>query len=356
MESFWKNKKVLITGHNGFKGTWLLIWLIELGAKVSGLSLPPKKSSKLFNDIEPKIKHKYENIELDINNSEELNKAIEKINPDIVFHLAAQALVLKSYQEPILTWKTNLIGSLNLLESLKNIKKSCSVVMVTTDKVYKNQEWEYGYRENDQLGGLDPYSASKSAAEIMVQSWKQSFCGEGIHQKNNLYISTARAGNVIGGGDWAENRIIPDLVKAIKAKKKLVIRNPTYKRPWQHVLDPLNGYLLLAKLNYLNKNILGEPYNFGPPLESNKSVSQLVEFIFSIWEGECFVNKEDTFHESKLLHLNIDKAYQDLNWTPTWDFKETIFKTINWYKREKNLNSLGLCLEDIASFSNKINL
>lgn len=358
VETFWKNKRVLITGHNGFKGCWLLIWLINIGAEVWGISLPPNKKSVLFNDIQKEIKPTFSNVELDINDEDKLNFYIDKIQPDVVFHLAAQALVIRSYEEPSLTWKTNVIGSLNLLESLKNIKKKCSVVIVTTDKVYKNKEWDYGYRENDELGGSDPYSASKSALEILVNSWIKSFCGIQKHQRKNLYISTARSGNVIGGGDWADNRIVPDFIKSIVLKKDLVIRNPNSTRPWQHVLDPLYGYLSLAKTNYINEKINGKSYNFGPLLESNKSVKQLVESFYLKWGlNPSFTYIDNEFHESKLLNLNIDKAYKELGWHPQWNYQETIEKTIYWYKKHANGHSpLDLCLSDIKNYSQKINI
>ena len=358
MESFWKNKKVLLTGHNGFKGCWLLIWLINLGAEVWGISLPANQTTILFNDVQKEIKNSYSNIELDINEEDKLNYFVKKIQPDIVIHLAAQALVIRSYKEPLLTWKTNVIGSLNLLESLKNINKKCSIVIVTTDKVYKNKDWDYGYRENDELGGSDPYSASKSALEILVNSWIKSYCGIQNHQINNLYISTARSGNVIGGGDWADNRIVPDLIKSIVLKNDLVIRNPNSTRPWQHVLDPLYGYLSLAKINYINEKTNGQSYNFGPLLESNKSVSQLVESLYLKWGLKSSLTKIDNeFYESKLLNLNIDKAYKELSWQPRWNYEEIIDKTINWYKKHANgNNSLNLCLGDIKNYSQRVNI
>lgn len=261
---FWKNKKVFITGHTGFKGSWLTMMLSSMGAKVKGYSLPLDKENYLFGLIKEKVSHEIIHKEGDILNKSSLNNEVQKFEPDIVFHMAAQALVRKSYLEPVLTWETNLLGSLNLFNSLKEIKKECTVIVVTTDKVYKNKEWEFGYRENDQLGGHDPYSASKAALEIAVESWRKSFCGRGPMKNRNINIASVRAGNVIGGGDMAQDRIIPDAIRALRNSKPIKIRNPLSTRPWQHVLDPLSGYLILAEHLYKDPNNFSEAYNFGP--------------------------------------------------------------------------------------------
>ena len=266
-KSFWKNKRVLITGHSGFKGSWLLLLLEKLGAKSFGYSLDPELSKSLFSEImnsELEKKLIVDQYFGDINDFDNFKKYIKKVNPDIVIHLAAQPLVKESYKKPLYTWKTNVIGSLNLLESIKEIDKKCSIVMVTTDKVYKNKEWIFGYRENDSLGGDDPYSASKASADIAIQSWRKSFCGNYDYQSKNLCIAIARAGNVIGGGDWAKDRIVPDVVNAIIKKETLRLYNPFATRPWQHVLESLHGYLLLAEKMYLEPNKYCKEYNFGP--------------------------------------------------------------------------------------------
>ena len=278
--------------------------------------------------------------------------------------MAAQPIVRKSYKDPIKTWETNLIGSLNLLNSLKNLKNKCATVLITTDKVYKNKEWVYGYRENDELGGSDPYSASKAAMEILVDSFRSSFCGKNIYQSKDLYLATARAGNVIGGGDWSEDRIIPDVVKALINKKSVEIRNPNSTRPWQHVLEPLSGYLFLAKRLYTyheGTNLLNpfaSAFNFGPSNASNKTVLELVKKILNFWEGEFkIVENNLNPDEAKLLNLISDKALHQLNWHPIWSFDKTIYHTINWYYKVKNGESPFNCsLEDIETFQDMMTM
>ena len=244
--NFWKNKRVLITGHNGFKGSWLSLWLLTMGAKVSGISLPTLYKPSLFDQLA--IKDQLDHRILDIREKDKLSAAVKEINPDIVFHLAAQPLVLRSYKYPLETWETNVMGTIFLLEALRSLDKMCSAILITTDKVYRNDEWLFGYREDDPLGGFDPYSSSKAASELAIASWRSSFCGNLSHQNENLLIATARAGNVIGGGDWAKYRIIPDIIRSNINKKELIIRNKKSTRPWQHVFDCLSGYLYLGQL------------------------------------------------------------------------------------------------------------
>ena len=257
-DSFWESKRVLITGHTGFKGSWLSILLLAKGANIYGISLPPEANPSLFNLIDlhnnkhEQFKGEFNSFLGDINKYKLLKEYLNLCKPEIIFHLAAQPLVQESYLNPLKTWETNVMGSLNLLESVKSFDHHCSIVMVTTDKVYKNNNWVYGYRECDELGGNDPYSASKAAMEIAVSSWRKSFCGNAVHQKPNIAIASARAGNVIGGGDWAKNRIIPDAVRGLSKKQSIIIRNPLSTRPWQHVLEPLEGYLKLAKTMHEN--------------------------------------------------------------------------------------------------------
>jgi len=360
--NFWKNKKVLITGHSGFKGSWLSLVLTTLGAKVFGISLAPETKPALFNQI--KLPKKIEfSFFIDINNRSDLNKKIIEIRPDIVFHLAAQPLVRQSYLNPLGTWQTNLMGTLNLLDSLTKLNDLCAAVIITTDKVYKNREWDYGYRENDELGGYDPYSASKAACEIAISSWRSSFC-KGKLNKEKLVIASARAGNVIGGGDWAKDRIIPDLVKSFSNNSNIQIRNPNSTRPWQHVLDPISGYLLLAeklfKTQKEKEDILDNNYatsfNFGPSIDSNKTVLELVEEITKYWEGSWSINENnDGFHEASKLSLQIDKSYKFLNWYPRWDFHESVQRTIEWYKKVDSNESVAYnaCLEDIDLYLQK---
>ena len=343
---FWKNKRILVTGSSGFKGSWLTLLLKHLGADVKGYSLldtPP--TNLIFTEI------RKQNISdqkfADINNTQELNAFVEGFQPQIIFHLAAQPLVLESYKNPVLTWNTNVMGSLNLLEACRSLQEKCAVVMVTTDKVYKNNEWLYNYREIDELGGDDPYSASKAAAEIAIKSWYKSFCGSETHQTSLLRIGTARAGNVIGGGDWANYRILPDIAKAYQANRTIHLRNPHSRRPWQHVLEPLIGYLMLAEHLFENKSQLFESFNFGPENNSNKTVLEITQFIHSISKIKyTFDDSTQHLHEAKLLHLQSLKANQILNWYPIWDFEETILRTWNWYRN--HIENLILSVMDLV--------
>ena len=351
---FWLGKRILLTGHTGFKGSWLGLWLSELGAEVTGIGLEPDTDPNLFDQLglRDRITAHYN---ADIRDSKTLAEIVQTCQPEIVFHLAAQPLVQRSYKDPVGTWATNVQGSLHLLEALKALKRKCAVVMVTTDKVYANEEWDYGYRENDRLGGHDPYSASKAAAEIAIASWRSSFCGLEKHQTPYLAIATARAGNVIGGGDWASDRIVPDAIRAISNGKTINVRNPYATRPWQHVLEPLSGYLLLAK--HLaskgdHESIYTGAFNFGPKLEGNRTVQNLVTEMIDNWSGAWRdASNPSEAHEARRLHLQIDKAHHRLGWCPRWDFKTTVKRTVNWYKtaHEGDL-ALKNCLDDIASY------
>ena len=359
--NFWLGKRVLLTGHTGFKGCWLLVWLQELGAEVWCYSLEPNDPPNLFKEIakeRPAGKNWHHTIG-DIREGNKLSLIIKQSQPEIVFHLAAQALVQNSYVDPIGTWSTNVQGSLHLLEGLKQLKHQCAVVMITTDKVYRNNEWGYGYRENDRLGGHDPYSSSKAAAEIAISSWRASFCGNGREQTPFLKIASARAGNVIGGGDWAPNRIIPDTIRALSQKKVVTVRNPSSTRPWQHVLEPLSGYLLLAEqLAYKPDDVkLADAFNFGPKIESNTSVENLIREVLKHWDGKWTkLPTSQALHEARSLHLNIDKAYNILEWSPQWNFSKTVERTIRWYKKVLNgESSLESCLSDLALYNSSKN-
>ncbi len=349
-QSFWNKKNVLVTGHTGFKGTWLSLWLNLLGAKVTGISLDPEESS-LFNKVSLKevINHKT----IDITNYDSLSKTLKEINPEIVFHLAAQSLVIESYKNPRKTWMVNTMGSVNVIEAIRELNKPCILVMITTDKVYKNFEWEYSYREIDELGGNDPYSSSKAAAEIAIQSLRKSFFDESLNQENYLKISSARSGNVIGGGDWAENRIVPDAIRALKADQILSVRNPFSTRPWLHVLEPLNGYLLLAQSMMNNDNEYNEAFNFAPSNDSNRTVEDLINEIFKHWKGRLNFQKDfNNFKESRLLSLSSDKAKIKLNWQNKWNFEKTVEKTVMWYKNveEEKISPLSCCYSDLDEF------
>ena len=359
-KSFWQNRKVLITGHSGFKGSWLSFWLKNLGAKVYGISLAPNTNPSLFNQLNL-IDSLDESHFIDIRNNLELDKIIFKLRPEVVFHLAAQPLVLEGYKNPLMTWETNLMGSLNLLNSLTNLRTKLSLVMITTDKVYKNKEWIYGYREQDELGGYDPYSASKAACEMAIDSWRLSYCEPKNNEENLLRIASARSGNVIGGGDWSKDRIIPDAIRALNKNTEIILRNPNSTRPWQHVLDPLSGYILLAEKLYKYsqennndlKNKFATSYNFGPSIESNKKVIELVEEISKYWSGLKVTNTIDNnFHEANRLNLQTDKSFHYLQWRPKWDFENSVKRTIEWYKKIQNSNITAreVCLFDIEEY------
>ena len=325
----YKQKTVLVTGHTGFKGSWLCLWLKKLGAKVVGLGLDPISDSFYeVNNINEFVVDK----RFDIRNLEKLKNLIDDCKPDFVFHLAAQSLVRKSYLNPIETWSTNLVGTLNILESLRILKKKCTCVLITSDKCYLNNEWIWGYRETDKLGGSDPYSASKASAELAIKCYLDSY----FNCKDNLVkITSARAGNVIGGGDWSEDRIVPDCMRAWSSSNRVKLRSPNSTRPWQHVLEPLSGYLTLASKLHTNKTLNGQSFNFGPSVTENHSVMDLVQMMGEYWDKviweDCSSNKEE-FHESSLLKLNCDKALGMLKWQSTLTFKDTIRFTVEWYK------------------------
>lgn len=345
-QSFWQNKKVLITGHTGFKGSWLTLWLLKMGSKVCGISLEPQFEKNLFDSLN--LKNNLEHNICDIRDKDKVKIIINNFKPDIVFHLAAQPLVLTSYEKPSETWEINVIGTINIMEAILSIDHKCGAVFITTDKVYKNNEWEYGYRENDKLGGIDPYSSSKAASELAINSWRESFCGSSDFKKSNIFIASARAGNVIGGGDWSSNRIIPDLVKSLSSNSKIIIRNPSSTRPWQHVIEPLAGYIILAEKLYKTENRqFSSPFNFGPDMNSNRTVKELVKECLKYWDGEFLINKKENMpHEAGKLNLAIDKANHMLQWRPKLNFEKTVELTINWYKNfELNAKTAFDCCE-----------
>ena len=363
---FWRGRRVLVTGHTGFKGSWLVLWLLTLGADVWGYALAPEQGNSLFVDLALDQNPGYPNwgklnhTEGNICDLADLRRYVQIAQPECVVHLAAQPLVRRSYINPLETWSTNVQGSLNLLESLKTLKHQCAVVMVTTDKVYANREWDFGYRENDRLGGHDPYSASKAAAELAIESWRVSFCGEGTHQTPKVNIATARAGNVIGGGDWSEDRIVPDMMRCLAANEAISVRNPNATRPWQHVLGPLGGYLVLAEKLYDTHGV-GNPFassfNFGPALDSNRSVSELVETSLKHWPGNWNNQSENShLHEAGRLHLQIDKAKHQLSWQPKWSFPTTVERTVAWYQAvHKGASPLSCCLSDLEAYEGAFN-
>ena len=358
MREFWAGRRVLLTGHTGFKGSWLALWLSELGARVTGVGLDPDTTPNLFSQLELEqrlVRHHL----ADIRVPQVLAEIVQACQPEAVFHLAAQPLVRRSYRDPLGTWATNVQGSLHVLEALKPLQHPCAVVMVTTDKVYENQEWDYGYRESDRLGGHDPYSASKAAAELAIASWRTSFCGTAPHQNPYLAIATARAGNVIGGGDWAEDRIVPDAVRALAAGQPVPVRNPNATRPWQHVLEPLGGYLHLAKemasvqVNHSQPNPYAQAFNFGPLLEANRPVRQLVEAALQHWPG-AWTELPGTadVHEAGRLHLQIDKAKHQLGWQPRWTFATSVHRTFDWYQAfHEGVSPIDCCTKDLYLYN-----
>jgi CDP-glucose 4,6-dehydratase len=328
--NIFKNKIVLITGNTGFKGSWLTIWMLNLGAKVIGVALDPPSSPSLFENANLAKKIKFKN--LDIRNFEGLKECVLEEKPDFIFHMAAQSLVRPSYDHPIKTVSTNLMGTINILETLRFIEKKIVVVMVTSDKVYENIESLWGYKETDTLGGKDLYSSSKAMAELAINSYFHSFFRE---KKANINIGIGRAGNVIGGGDWAEDRLIPDCIKSWSMDKRVIIRNPQSTRPWQHVLEPLSGYMTLASNLYLSNSLNGEAYNFGPNELENFTVERVIAEMSNHWDKvDWQVSKpnQTEYKEAGLLKLNCEKSFKDLNWTSNLTFNETIKMTIDWYK------------------------
>jgi CDP-glucose 4,6-dehydratase len=324
------NKSVLVTGHTGFKGAWLTAWLKQLGAKVVGISLDPPTEPSHFSAA--RLSEGISDYRIDIRNRSELEEVIVTAQPDFVFHLAAQALVRRSYDDPLETWQTNVLGTLHVLEALRKLAKPCSAVIITSDKCYDNVEWVWGYRETDKIGGLDPYSASKGAAELAIRSHIKSYFPK---ENAMVRIASARAGNVIGGGDWAEHRIVPDCVKAWSTNNLVELRNPHSTRPWQHVLEPLSGYLTLAIALTQHPELHGQPFNFGPQAQQNHSVLALVQQMALHWDQvrwQDVSNLATGPYESGLLKLNCDKALHYLQWHAVMGFEDTVMMTAEWYR------------------------
>ena len=322
MRNVYQNKNVVVTGHTGFKGSWLVGWLKQMGASVTGIALDPPSNPNHFEAS--KLTKGIQDYRFDIRDSSAVEKTILDTKPDFLFHLAAQPIVGTSYSNPIETWSTNLMGTINILEALRKINHDCSAVIITSDKCYDNVEWEWGYRENDRLGGPDPYSASKGAAEIAIRSYVRSFFSG---SDNRVRVTSARAGNVIGGGDWADQRIIPDSVKCWSKNQTVELRNPHSTRPWQHVLEPLGGYLVLGAELSQNIALHGEAFNFGPLVQQNYSVLDLVKQMSLSWPKVRWVECEP-----QSSTLNCDKALHFLNWHALLNFEETVALTADWYR------------------------
>lgn len=328
-ENIYSGKKVIVTGHTGFKGAWLSIWLKMLGADVYGISNQVYEAPSLYE--EARVEEGLTSYMADIRDLPKMQEIFNSVQPDFVFHLAAQAIVKASYVDPVDCMTTNIIGTTNILEALRGLTTPCVAVMITSDKCYDNVEWIWGYRETDALGGKDPYSASKGGAELMIKTYYHSY----FKGKGNIKISSVRAGNVIGGGDWAANRIVPDCFRAWSEHEKVIIRSPLATRPWQHVLEPLSGYLMTGLALATQENIDGEAFNFGPPTDRNFTVIDLLRKLAERWspeEKDIVEIQHSDFYEAGLLKLNIDKALYYLNWRPTLNFQQTSDVTCDWYK------------------------
>lgn len=340
-----KNKKIFLTGHTGFKGAWFSQLLLQIGAIVKGFALTPNTEPSLFQLLNHH--QKFESVYGDINHYDLLEQQILSFQPDVIFHLAAQPLVRYSYRNTLETFQTNVLGTANLLEACKKLNKPCVVVCITTDKVYRNREENYAYNEADSLGGHDPYSASKAAAELIIDSYRKSFFYEG-----QIQVASARAGNVIGGGDWSEDRLIPDLVRAISLKQKMIIRHPFAVRPWQHVLDPIFGYMTLASKMMITPHEFTSAWNFGPSNGEEKTVSEVANIFYHTFgiETDISVENNQKLHEANLLMLDINKSQNLLSWKPKWNTDKAIKETALWYNNLNSSNAEQITNQNIYSF------
>ncbi len=353
--SIFSGRRVFVTGHTGFKGAWLTQWLLQLGGDVTGYALEPPTLPSLYDQL--RLESKIRSIQGDVRDLSKLTAAINDARPEFLFHLAAQSLVRASYVEPVETMTTNVMGTVNVLEAMRVLQRSCTAVIVTTDKCYQNREWFYGYREDDHLGGADPYSCSKAMAELAVESWRRSWFSRSDDKTLAIRVATARAGNVIGGGDWAQDRIVPDSVRSLLKNEPIPIRNRYARRPWQHVLDPLHGYLVLAqKLAAAEKSdeiaARCSAFNFGPLQQSSRTVGELVNEVLRSWPGSS-VDRTDPNapHEATLLQLSTEKAHALLNWKSRWDFSTSVHNTVDWYRRvEGGESPTSVTLEQIRDF------
>lgn len=347
---FWKGKKVFLTGHTGFKGGWLSLWLASMGAKVTGYALTPNTTPNLFEVLAIDSLIEKSHI-VDIRDLESLQKAMLDAKPDLVIHMAAQPLVRYSYANPVETYATNVMGTVHVLESTRSIDSVRATVIVTTDKCYENKEWVWGYRENEPMGGYDPYSNSKGCAELVTSAYRQSYFSD-PHSINK--VASARAGNVIGGGDWSEDRLIPDAIKAFEASKPLMIRNPLAMRPWQHVLEPLSGYLILAQALYEEGSAFASGWNFGPRDEDNRTVQEVIDLLISGWGNATRWEKEGSEHphEANLLKLDCSKARTQLGWMPKWNLEVATQKIVEWQKAfQANENMQEISLAQINRYT-----
>ena len=347
VDSF-RGRRFLVTGSTGFKGSWLCSWLSSLGAKVTGFALPPQADAPLFDQL--RLRERIEQIDGDIRNAELVTEVMRRARPEVIIHLAAQALVQRGYDEPKLTFDTNIGGGINLLEAARSAPELRALVFITSDKCYRNKEWAWGYRENDELGGPDPYSASKAAMELVFEAYNLSYFRNG----SSLAAASARAGNVIGGGDRSLNRIVPDCIRALSSGHPIELRHPDSTRPWQHVLEPLSGYLVLASSLMSNTTqTAGHSWNFGPDAENVRTVREVAEKAIEIWgTGSVKITpRDDAPHESNLLMLSSSKAKTLLGWKPHWDFDEAMSRTVDWYKQiEAGADPARLTERQIADY------
>jgi len=348
--SFWQGKRVYLTGHTGFKGSWLSLWLQEMGAIVKGYALTPPTTPSLFE--EARVAEKIESQIGDIRDFETLKSSMVGFNPDILIHMAAQPLVRLSYKEPLETYDTNVMGTAKVLEAARSCSNLKSIVSVTTDKCYENKEWVWGYREDEPMGGYDPYSSSKGCSELVTSAYRLSFM-----QEQGIGLASARAGNVIGGGDWADDRLIPDILRAFEKKQPVVIRNPTSTRPWQHVLEPLSGYLVLAQKLYETPEGYAEGWNFGPYEDDAKPVDWILNHMVANWPGARWeLDKNAQPHEAGYLKLDVSKAKARLHWHPTWRLEHTLAKIIKWHQAWLNKEDIQkVCLQEINEFMRERN-
>lgn len=346
-KSIYKNKKVLVTGHTGFKGSWLCLWLKQLGAEVIGYSLNPDTNPNLFELLN--LESEITSVIGDIRDEEKLTNVVKEYEPEFIFHLAAQPLVRFSYDNPKLTYETNVIGTLNLFEAVRKSNTVKVIINITTDKCYENKEWNYSYRENDAMGGYDPYSSSKGCAELLTSSYRNSYFNE-----SKTAVSSVRAGNVIGGGDWSKDRLIPDIVKYLNKNENIKIRNPNAVRPWQHVLEPLSGYLWLGALMFEDYKKYSDGWNFGPNENINLTVKDIIEKSINIWGcGNYLVDNSKNPHEANLLSLDITKVKNIIKWFPVYSNEESLFETITWYKEfynNKNFDAKKYSINQIEKY------
>jgi len=338
--NFWKNKKVLLTGHTGFKGSWLSLWLQKLGVDLVGFSKSIPTQPSLFELAN--VGKNMISVMKDISNIQHISDTVKQFKPDIVIHMAAQSLVQKSYEDPLETFSTNIMGTVNLLEAIRNTDRKCVIINVTSDKCYENQELTRGYTENDPMGGYDPYSSSKGCAELITSSFRNSFFKNSNDEEFDVSLASVRAGNVIGGGDWADNRIVPDIMRGIINKKIIKIRNPNAIRPWQHVLEPLRGYLELAEKLWNDKKEFAESWNFGPDVDNVKPVSWIVKEIIEMWGGDIQIDIDSLNykHETNFLKLDCSKAKSKLKWNPKIKLEKGLQLTVEWYKQYEQKKEL----------------